>query len=1215
MTILDTDIKLLESERMSDAADGGGRMTSNAIVSGQLSNIFPKVSRTDSVYGRVNLRKVYAAVRSATLDMYGGAHAILIDAPDDPKINATIFSTGSAFDTRTAARDRIESYVVVGALSRMRLYGNQIVGAKAITTYQRLEEPLPEVGEVYCLSVESGDVVTVSQYVRVTDVTHEVRTFTDPQYNVDFERRVITLKLAATLTQTFVGAEPTRGASDPAPTRVRGTLVADASKYYGIAPVVGALAQSALQCELVSVHAALVPSTSRETAVSLAEIPGAHILSPSGPAKPVHIHYATSSDLVHYTLQLHYGVMPGSFRMTYSDLQISLDLRDESADGVLTQHGANNVVATLDHENGVVEITFVGWNPIFSTIVAYCEFTPATAVDLRAHTRAIKITLATRGSVYVETLIPAPAPGAVVVEYRAQGKWYRLTDDRLGALGGDSSALGSGSVDYVTGGLVVTLGALPDIDSAVVVTWGSPIHVEERAGTSADAGTTVRHTVQLPHKPIAAGSLSFDYRVNNNVRTVTANASGVLSGSGVTGSVDHANGIVRIEYTEAMPDFGLLLDFDYMRVVPQTQGEQITQTAQVVCDGARHFNLGMAITAGSLRGTIDLTGADVSFLAEVKDNGSGGLVTATGYASANMTVAAGQVIGTVNYATGDVAATTAAVMVRMENVMVDSGPYPDGMPYQPPQREWRAINHNAQATIGASGSWVWQNVNQTATDAISVQIDPSLQPPAIDLTRTSGQAVIPGSVCFLLFGRRYYDNGQGVLYSVPLNDLLNHLTPVASGSVDYAQGVCALEYWEAYSAIYATALNLTVESCLTGYGDWIANEAYFRTAGSPLRPSSLFVQVTAADGAVLTATADESGVVSSAAIEGTVNYQNGIVALHFGAWVTAAGNEAEVWYAANKVVNGLIFKPRDVLPATIKYNCVVLSNLPLDPVLLGLDPVRLPMDGRVPIFRAGDIIVHHHTASANLPNPVTPGNSYSLGIGDLALVTLADGDGDALPAALWSVNLATGTVVIAADANLSGYTQPLVATYRFEQMNLCTDVQIDGQISFAIPLTRAFPSGTLCSSALAFGDLVAHVSNVFDQATWDGTWSDTLRGAQATGQFNDIDYPIEVLNDGAVSERWRISFTGATAFNVIGENLGQVASGTTASDVQVTNPLTGKAYFTLRAAGWGSGWATGNQLRFNTIGPNAPIWIARTVLGGAGLGGDALTLEVRGDTD
>jgi hypothetical protein len=141
----------------------------------------------------------------------------------------------------------------------------------------------------------------------------------------------------------------------------------------------------------------------------------------------------------------------------------------------------------------------------------------------------------------------------------------------------------------------------------------------------------------------------------------------------------------------------------------------------------------------------------------------------------------------------------------------------------------------------------------------------------------------------------------------------------------------------------------------------------------------------------------------------------------------------------------------------------------------------------------------------------------------------------------------------------------------------------------------------------------ARVTNVFDLLSFS-TWSN-VPGTQATAQYNDIDYPIEVRNNGAVGERWRINFTSTNAFQVIGENLGVIATGTTGTDCAPVNALTGNPYFIIRAAGWGIGWAAGNQLRFNTVGAAAPIWIARTVLPGATLEGDAFSLQMRGDVD
>ena len=73
------------------------------------------------------------------------------------------------------------------------------------------------------------------------------------------------------------------------------------------------------------------------------------------------------------------------------------------------------------------------------------------------------------------------------------------------------------------------------------------------------------------------------------------------------------------------------------------------------------------------------------------------------------------------------------------------------------------------------------------------------------------------------------------------------------------------------------------------------------------------------------------------------------------------------------------------------------------------------------------------------------------------------------------------------------------------------------------------------------------VPALFDQASWTSVWSDDLIGSGATAQYNDIDYPLEVLNDGAVTDRWRINFTsgnpssGTASFQVISENLGVIA--------------------------------------------------------------------------
>jgi hypothetical protein len=179
-----------------------------------------------------------------------------------------------------------------------------------------------------------------------------------------------------------------------------------------------------------------------------------------------------------------------------------------------------------------------------------------------------------------------------------------------------------------------------------------------------------------------------------------------------------------------------------------------------------------------------------------------------------------------------------------------------------------------------------------------------------------------------------------------------------------------------------------------------------------------------------------------------------------------------------------------------------------------------------------------------------------------------------------------------------------------------SDVQISGRLAFTRQITHDYPTGSRISSALVSGDLRAYVSTLFDQATWNGAFTDALTGNAATATFNDVLAPITVTNAGAITERWAVQFTNTTAFQVIGEHVGVIATGTTANDLAPINPATAKPYFTLRALGWGSGWAAGNVLRFNTIGALFPVWVVRTIQQGPEtVTRDAFTLLVRGDVD
>lgn len=1183
MPILETDIKLLESQRMTDTSDGGGRMTSNEVPDGVTGNIFPKVSRVDSVYGRVNLRKVYAAVKTATLDTYAGAHCIITDPPDNDKIGCVLFSTGSSFDVRSAAQDRIESYVVAGPLSRMRLYGTQLIGQKAVSCYQRTDEPLPDVGDVIVLSVEASGYTPAQQYCRITDVTHEVRTFTDS--SGDYQRRVLTLKIGAALSQTFTGAEPTRY-NDPSPTKVRLTQVADASKYYGIQPLAEAADVGALDLRLASVYAPLVPSTQRETALSLAQVSDSVQMREAGAVRGP-VYYGSGLDVLAVgTVIIYLGgpIAPNSldFRIQFgSTWGVSDYYGIKEVDGILitTQSDgrAENYLTPISLDHSVGRLEFVTPSQ-FAPWSVYAMMVPGAQVSAAAHNYAIPITLATRGTVYAETLLPIPAPGTTIVDFRALGKWYRLRDNGAGVLVANDPSEGTGSIDYTTGALVVTLGALPDVDSSLLMAWGSPVHYAIRAGATSAADTALGHTYTVPGVPILPGSVTISYPVGGISRNATdASADGNVSGTGVTGSINYATGEVRLRFT-APPDLAATISTNYTK----RDGTGLIATGTTATISGGQFTVpGSAPFENSGRMTFQAAGPAGTITAAAYITSGGQVRVRAGRTSDSpigSIVWSDQAVGTFNAATGVVSIT--GDVSASKNEWVRGEPSGGIAP-----QTWQTTIYAIPIT-GVSDIVIERD--DAAFDPLAELEEHAISGLTLALCPGVADSVVPGSLLFDLTGKTYIDR-SGTLYT-DVDPRTGSGTP--AGTVDYQACTVTLTEWE-----NNTALALNVHACLTQRGNWSATGAAFRTAGSPLRPASFYAQVTAIDGTLITGTADQNGNVTGTYMRGSVQQTMGVAALEFGEYI------------------GGVWTPIEVQPSTLRYNGVVMTSLPLDAALLGLDPTRLPIDGHVPIYRPGDVVVIHHTATDTLPAPLAASTLYSLSRGALARAWVEDSDGQTIPADQYILDLSTGTLTTSAALDLSGYTQPIRVRHRIEDMALLTDVQINGQISLSAPTNHAYPLGSYVSCALLCGDMGARVTSLFDQATWSGVWSDERIGADATATYNDLDYPVEVRNDGAVTERWRINFTSATAFQVIGENLGVIATGDTSTDLSPVNTLTGQPYFTLRAAGWGLGWAAGNQLRFNTIGANAPIWIARTILAGATLDGDSFDVEMRGDTD
>ncbi|MBD9407129.1 hypothetical protein IB236_17425 [Acidovorax sp. ACV02] len=1169
MTINPSNIRLLESERMTDTTDGGGRRTNRVIPDGVAGNIFPKVSRIDSVYGRVNLRKVFPHINTSSLDVYAGAHFVITDAPDNNRISVLAFSTASDFDNRTAARDRIESYVIAGPESRMVLYGRQLRGSQAILIYQRAEEPLPEIGEVYSISTEVGGVTTAQQFVRVQDVAHELRTLTDD--GGEFQRRIITLKIGARLRYEFQGlATPSRFSQQAAssPGKMRVTTVADAARYYGIQPLSVAASADDLELTLASIYAPIVPTTQREAVLSLVSIAGASTVIPAA-ASPLPERYmpdAVPANSGTATVHLPGGIAPGTLSLRLVYFGNGSNTVTVQADGTVPpiEAGVFFRVAggQVDHASGLITLTGV-YGSSGAAAHLFATYTPGGAVSQPAHTKSIPITLGTRGTVYAVPLLPVPAPGTLMVDYRALGKWYRLRDNGAGELVGSDAAYGTGTVDPVTGGVAITLGALPDVGSSLLLSWGSPVHFE-LINTAAVGKAT--QAFLLPELPVKPGSISLHFTAGSTAFTVT-DSGGALSGGGVTGTVDYTTGLCKLSYGTKAPNPDSAITVDYVQLGPADPGAPTVQSMNVpLASGS--IATGRSWVAGSVVVYASITdpfGALQTI--QLRDDGTGVLRAASVAGRVEWSLGTTNNIANINYSTGVIDVIGPVKAYVQVNASTPSASWYETVESSHPLTPSQTVQ--VSGTTGATATDVPQSVT------LSMAADAPLQ---IDLTSSTRRLVVAGSVMFDFAGKTYIDR-SGTLYTD-----VSYTTGsgLPSGSIDYETGIATLAEW-----VSGATLALTMRAGLVVRGRWTAEAVSFRTAGSPLRPASLFVQCTAADGELLASTSDQNGVITGGGVTGQVEQTMGVVNVQF---------------------------PKPVMPGTLRYSTVVLSNLPLDADILGLDPVRLPSDGRVPIYRPADVALLHHTASFDAGTP-TAGSTINVGRTELAALWMEDANRLKLSESLYVSDLEAGTATMAADLSLTGYVTPITAKHRIEETVLLSDVQINGVVSLTAPLLRDFPLGSFLSGALLYGDLQARATNLFDQQSWTGVWQDSVIGSGATAQYNDIDHPVEVLNNGAITERWRIHFLTTSTFQVIGENLGVIATGTTSADVQPVNPLTTLPYFTLRFAGFGGGWAAGNQLRFNTIAAAPPTWLARVVLPGAALTGDSFDAQLRGDVD
>lgn len=460
MTILSGDVKLLASQVMLDVPEGGGAPTANVIADGASNAIFPDISERDRAGGRVNTIKVFAAVQTDSVDSYYGPNVILADPPKDPRVSVTLFLTNSFFETRAGATSRIESYLNKGPEWAGYLYENHIAGQRIIQLFQRPESEIVRVGHTLVLVRDEGNESELVQYVRATSVDAVVRKFYDPSRDADYQAMVVSVNISDALRYDFNGSPASRTFARAAnATITRDTTVSDAGAYVGAVPLARAANRTDFTIDATGIYTQLVPSAQIETPIVDVNMAGQTTsLVKTGASLSLNL---TCLFTTTQRIFLASCIFPGSLTLTRNGITVT-----DSA-GVLVSAGEQ--CGTIDYGAGILSLS----KNIFGASGGQhaITFAPAFTPKLATSSQSIDVTQESRSMSYVVTLDDTPAPQTLSVAYMANGRWYVLRETGSGEILGISKSHGVGTLNFETGSVVVTLGALPDVGSVVIFTY------------------------------------------------------------------------------------------------------------------------------------------------------------------------------------------------------------------------------------------------------------------------------------------------------------------------------------------------------------------------------------------------------------------------------------------------------------------------------------------------------------------------------------------------------------------------------------------------------------------------------------------------------------------------------------------------------------------------------------------------------------------------
>ena len=645
MAIETKDLVIYESERSSDTPDGGGKYNGQIVQDGLSNNLFNDISELDRTMGDVSMRKIFPAVTTEDTDLLMGATVFVSELPKDPNVSALIFSTGNWTDQRSAAQSRVENYLGRGGQIAGTPLDTQGKGMRALQCVMFPEEAESAVGDTIILVSNEGKQTEHEQFVRITKVETRIAVMIIDDKPVQY--KIATYTLNDPLDADYVGLSARQWYSGATSTTIiRESIIADTGLYYSSTQLKEDANVGEYTVQAQSMFTQLIPSAQTETPILDIDAAAESTVLVPGRDGTITASFQVNVG-VSQNLFIGSSVMPSSMSFTLAGQSIS----DQ---GGLLKNAQGTQVGTIDYQRGLIQWTASASAGNQNLTIT---FTPAASPKQRGQSFAIPVTIASQSMNFTGVLVPKPSAGSLSISYMSQGRFYELHDDGSGQLKGSNASFGSGIVNYETGTWLLTTGALPDVDSVILLQWGTPISTFSRANLEV---MPAKFEFNAGREGLASSSITVNWLLDGEQKTAVSNAFGKFTGD-ATGEVNYATGEGFI-IPNKLPQKSTVFTVHYNYGAPLTQ----SKTALPDENQKLSFTVGTgnALQPNSLEFSMYLRSEDGAAFANSVKFRDMPVDTTTG----NIVNEKGEVVGSVTYATGAVEMTPRVTQTKLQPV-------------------------------------------------------------------------------------------------------------------------------------------------------------------------------------------------------------------------------------------------------------------------------------------------------------------------------------------------------------------------------------------------------------------------------------------------------------------------------------------------------------------------------------------------------------------